>query len=241
MKRAIGILMGLAAVWTCLSLAVLVSGQSPLERIEGQIRNPGGPGSAPAVPGNPLAVPAPPTGPGAKAKSGDGPYLGAIADDRDDRGRGVRVLEVRPGGPADRAGLRPQDLVVGAATARVRQMSDLTAVLEMLAPGDKVELDILRGVQPQKVVVTLGRRTAPAAPPTELLPAPPKEPVPAPVSKPPSLEPPSGPAISPPPPAPAAAPIGESASIEQLQRRVEQLERRVEELERALAEARKKP
>ena len=45
--------------------------------------------------------------------TGQRAYLGAVADDN--AGRGVRVLSVRSGGPADHAGLRPQDLIVSAA------------------------------------------------------------------------------------------------------------------------------
>ncbi len=86
-------------------------------------------------------------------------YLGATVDDRNDRGRGVRVLGIRPGGPADRAGLRPDNLIVSAGGARVRQMSDLTGVLDLLAPGDKVPIEVLRAgaALPQKGEVTLGQ------------------------------------------------------------------------------------
>ena len=44
-------------------------------------------------------------------------YLGAFADD--DAGRGVRLTSVRKGGPADQAGLQPQDLIVGAAGRKI--------------------------------------------------------------------------------------------------------------------------
>jgi hypothetical protein len=236
MKQIFGILTGFLTAWSWLGLPAVAPAQSALERIEGQIRGPAGSAATPTVPGNPAAAPIP--GPAAKAKSADPPYLGAVADDSKDRGRGVRVLEVRPGGPAGQAGLRPQDLIIGAASAQVRQMSDLTAVLDLLAPGDRLELDIVRGVQPQKVVVTLGRRTAPKA---EVLPPPPKEPTPLSATEPPLLEAPAGPVLTPPPSGPPPAPDSASARFEQLQRRIEQLEQRVQELERALAEAKRKP
>jgi hypothetical protein len=213
-------------------------GQSPLDRIEDQIRQQAGPGS-------PAAVPAPPgdRGLAAKAPSERG-YLGAIVDDRTDRGRGTRVVEVRPGSPADRAGLRLRDLIVGAAGTRVRQTSDLEAILNLLGPGDKVILEVSQGVGlPRKLEVTLGQRGVRPellpGPPADRTPGAPAERLPAPPTEPLA---PAGPSLQPPvPPAPAGAPASDAARIEQLQRRVDQLERRVEELERALNEAKRKP
>ncbi|MGA2618490.1 MAG: PDZ domain-containing protein [Thermoguttaceae bacterium] len=166
-------------------------------------------------------------------------YLGATVDDRNDRGRGVRVLGIRPGGPADRAGLRPDDLIVGAGGARVRQMADLTAVLDLLAPGDKVPIEVLRAgsALPQKGEVTLGQSppglpaTVPGTfPPRESVPAPPAGPLPGPPAE--------GPTITP-PPSPGGL-VSDSARIDQLQRRIDQLERRVEQLEQTLAQLRAK-
>lgn len=172
--------------------------------------------------------------PGASAAGGR-PYLGAVADDRNERGQGVRVLSVRPGSPADMAGLKPQDLVVGVANTRVRQMPDLTAILGRLSPGDKLGLEVIRGGRPLHVEVTLGQQppavSRPIGTPPEPIPAPPSE-------QPPMLPVPEGPSIS---PAPGTIPpASDAARIDQLQRRVDQLERRVEELERALAEIRRK-
>jgi hypothetical protein len=239
MKRTISILVGLAAAWNSSALWAAAPASSPLERIEGDIRSKG-PATGPL---ESAASPAPAT-PNAPKASSEGPYLGAFADDTKDRGRGVRVVEVRPGGPSDKADLRPQDLIVGAAGSRVQQMSDLTAVLGQLAAGDKLELDVLRGVQPRKLVVTLGRRPATAAPAgtvPETLPPPPQEPLPGPLGEPPRPEPPAGPSLTLPPAGLAAPAAGDAARLEQLQRRLDQLEQRVEQLERALAEARKKP
>jgi hypothetical protein len=199
--------------------------QGPLDRLESGIR---------AANGQPAAVPAT-----------QRVYLGAFADD--DAGRGVRVLSVRGGGPADRAGLQPQDLIVAAAGRKIHFLSELTAILNSLAPGDRLVLEYDRGNRALRAEVILGAspaRTAGALPPsgpgagrTESIPPPPGE-----VAPPPSLQPPpspEGPAFG----APSLPKIPTDPSqsrIEELQRRVDQLERRVQELERALAEPQRK-
>jgi hypothetical protein len=170
-------------------------------------------------------------------------YLGAVADD--DAGRGVRVLSVRSGGPADRAGLQPQDLIVGAAGRRIHLLSELSAILNGLNPGDRLSLEAVRGNRPLRIEVVMGAArgmlqpgtpppTGLGAGPTESIPPPPGDTLPPPAaSEGPSLAAPGNPFT----PYPANNP---QAQIEQLRRRVDQLERRVEDLERALAESRRK-
>ena len=93
-------------------------------------------------------------GPSAAVAPVQRPYLGAFADD--DAGRGVRVLSVRSGGPADRAGLQPQDLIVGAQGRKIQRLSQLTEILDGLKPGDHLSLELLRGIRPLPTVVVLG-------------------------------------------------------------------------------------
>jgi hypothetical protein len=165
-------------------------------------------------------------------------YLGLTADDRKDRGRGVRITEVRPGGPAEKGGLRKQDLVTSLTGVRVRQLSDMTEMLGIYQPADVVEFDILRDGAPQKIKVTLGRPPAAPAPvsqTSEMIPLPPGEmilPEPAPAKTT------SPPAKTIPPPAKNNSP-SDREIIEQLQNHIAELERRVSELERALSEAQK--
>jgi hypothetical protein len=171
-------------------------------------------------------------------------YLGAVADD--DAGRGVRVLSIRSGGPADRAGLQPQDLVVGAAGSKIRLLSELAAILNSRNPGDRVALEVMRGIRPVHMEVVLGLPPGatplaqPNTPPetglgagrTESIPPPPGDVSPPPTSEGPSLVVP-GAAAQPFPPK------STQTQIEQLQRRLDQMERRVEELERTLGELRR--
>src|SRR5208283_2674892 len=89
-------------------------------------------------------------------------YLGARAED--DVG-GIRVLSVGNGGPADRAGLQAQDLIVGAAGQKVRMLSQLSTILNGRNSGDRLALEILRGNRPLRIDVVLGGIQPGAMPP----------------------------------------------------------------------------
>ena len=145
--------------------APCVMAQPILERLERRIRDrltqpnvP--PPPQPAGPEN--ESPAPPAVSGVQKAADEPGYLGVMADDREDRGRGVRILDVRLGSPAEKAGLRKDDLIVAIATVAVRQMSDMADVLPLYRPGDSVAFDILRDGKPRQVEVILGRRPAAA-------------------------------------------------------------------------------
>jgi hypothetical protein len=185
-----------------------------------------------------------------------------LADDKDDRGRGVRLLRVVPGGPADQAGLKPRDLITRLGGVPIRQMTELTAILQQMSPGATLSFEILRGDRKQELSVIFGHR------PPEQRPLPPKEqraeapplsaagpPPAAPGLEVPPMEgpvipgaPPATPARSanapaaavaraePPGVAPANRPMDARAEIDRLLRRIEELEKRVDQLERARPE-----
>jgi len=115
-----------------------------------------------AAPAEPMPVPTPRSGPAAPGRQRA--YFGAVLAKHNDPGPGVRVLVVRPGGPAEQAGLRPQDLIVAAAGAPVRQFADLAAVMDRASPGDRLAIEVLRGVSARRLTVRLGLRPAVAAP-----------------------------------------------------------------------------
>jgi S1-C subfamily serine protease len=80
---------------------------------------------------------------------------------------GIPILAVAPGGPADRAGLRPAvknsrgetilgDVIVGADGKRVRTTSDLYRILDDHEIGDIVTLMVLRGNRQFDVEIKLG-------------------------------------------------------------------------------------
>jgi DNA-binding MarR family transcriptional regulator len=67
---------------------------------------------------------------------------------------GVLVLRVRPGSPADGAGLAQGDLVVRAGDAPVRSIGDLDRA--MRTASDEVTVDVLRGAEPRTFTVSFG-------------------------------------------------------------------------------------
>lgn len=241
-------ILGAAALATGLIGARWAMAQSTLQRLEEGIRAQAGQGVSLAAPADVVPPPAPPGGPIAPARQRA--YLGAVVDDQNDRGRGVRILAVRSGGPAERSGLRPQDLIVGVAGNPLRQLSELTTVVDRASPGDRLAVEVLRGGVPKKVTVTLAAPPSVAA--VELLPEAvpppaaqrtPEVPVGPSLTMPPS----SSPSKIPPPPLPGSSGplVGEPVrqpvelEVEALKARVQELERRVQELERALKEAKK--
>jgi len=235
------------AIGGCLLLSFPRAGaaQSALERLEELIRQaPEKPQELPAppppevpepIPAPAAAAPAPPepgeVGPAAESGGG---YLGVVGDDRNDRGRGVRVLEIVPGGPGAKAGLKKGDLITGIGDLRVRQMSDLMMILDNVAPGNTVPVKVLRDGQNVEVRATLAPRPASAGPrPPQLLPGaePPLQPGPEAIPK---VEP--LPAMPPGGVVPAVPNRG-AERIEALEQRIQALEQRVAELEKALAES----
>lgn len=96
-------------------------------------------------------------------------YLGLKADDAAEAGRGLRVVEVYPGSPAEASGLKPGDLVVAVNGAAITRLDDLAQHLERSVAGSKLDLKIEREAKTQIVQVTLGRKGTPTVNP---LPAP---------------------------------------------------------------------
>lgn len=104
----------------------------------------------------PPPSPQPPqAGPTATAEPG---YLGVVADDRQEKGAGVRIVELAGGGPAEQAGLKTDDLITRINGTPIHDQNDMGPVLEKLASGAKVKFTVERGGQQQTVEVTLGQR-----------------------------------------------------------------------------------
>jgi predicted metalloprotease with PDZ domain len=102
--------------------------------------------------------------PGAEAQAGaqEPGYLGVIADDRQDVGRGVRLREVVAGGPAEKSGLKAGDLVTQVNGMAIKSMDDFGQQVSKLSPGAKLTFEVQRDNQAQRIEVTLGRRPPPA-------------------------------------------------------------------------------
>jgi S1-C subfamily serine protease len=57
----------------------------------------------------------------------------------------VEIIEVMPGGPAERAGMRPEDLLVQLDGHPVARIDDVQAILDEQAIGRRLEATVLRG------------------------------------------------------------------------------------------------
>jgi serine protease Do len=79
-------------------------------------------------------------------------------------GEGVVILDVNEDGPADQAGLRPEDIITAIDDRPVDNSSQLQNVIARSSPGTVIELGIFRDGRRSTTSVTLGER-----PPLDLL------------------------------------------------------------------------
>lgn len=236
MKTAIRAILFAVMVAFCLTAAQ--AQQSALERIEArmreQVRQAVDGMARPAAPPNNQ-----PAGDAATVAPPRRVYLGIVADDHSERGRGIRVLDVLPGGPGDKAGIMKGDLILEMGGIRIRQMSEMAEVLDRYSPGDTVSVEVLRQERPKAMRLVLTGRPNPIVEPPAADP-------PRAVRVPPRPEPPADVALPPPPgmalpapglPATVAAPAADDPGrIAKLEARIEQLERRIAELEKVQSE-----
>ncbi len=73
---------------------------------------------------------------------------------------GAAIVRVEPGGPADRAGLRAEDVIVAIDGEPIQTVSDLQAHLAQQELGTTVELRLVRGGQETDARVEVGTMTA---------------------------------------------------------------------------------
>ncbi|HET7702980.1 MAG TPA: trypsin-like peptidase domain-containing protein [Candidatus Limnocylindrales bacterium] len=78
----------------------------------------------------------------------------------DDAGQPTDQNAVKAGSPADKAGIQTNDIVVSINGQAIDAEHPLDAVLTQFAPGDTIQVEILRGADRQTVAVTLGVRPA---------------------------------------------------------------------------------
>jgi putative serine protease PepD len=110
-----------------------------------------------AVPSNTVRQVVPRLARGEEIRRG---YLGVETSDVVDGGDGAEVQEVVPGGPAERAGIRPGDIIKKVGGVDVKEPADVAAALETRAPGDEVEIEVERGGSTEKIDTKLGKRPA---------------------------------------------------------------------------------
>jgi putative serine protease PepD len=70
--------------------------------------------------------------------------------------RGTKIVAVTSGGPADRAGLRPGDMIQAIGPDRTPDAAAMAQALAAARPGDHVTVTVTRGTQNLTIPVTLG-------------------------------------------------------------------------------------
>jgi Peptidase family M28/PDZ domain/PA domain len=94
---------------------------------------------------------------GSGGGGGYGPDFGSIPDFSEPP-KGVRFADIRSGSPADKAGLKAKDIMVGFDGKEIRNLYDFTYALRGKQPGDEVEVKILRGNETLTFKVLLTKR-----------------------------------------------------------------------------------
>jgi hypothetical protein len=100
---------------------------------------------------------APPAPTSAGTASAYGAYLGTVPDMADSPG-GVKLTGVRAGSPADRAGLKGDDIITMIGDSPVPDLQAMTSALRQHKAGDVVVIRFLRDGTERSVSVTLGTR-----------------------------------------------------------------------------------
>ena len=81
-------------------------------------------------------------------------YTGTIPDFAA-QADGYRISGVQPDSPAEKAGLKKDDTIIGVGAMTIHSIYDYMAAFKSLKPGDKVEFRFLRDGKEQKTVVEL--------------------------------------------------------------------------------------
>jgi S1-C subfamily serine protease len=71
---------------------------------------------------------------------------------------GVRLVGVRAGSPAERAGFKAGDVITGMAGKTVANLIDMTEVLRSHQPGDSVIIAVMRDNAAIQLNAVLGKR-----------------------------------------------------------------------------------
>jgi len=75
--------------------------------------------------------------------------------------KGIAVVSVQPGGPADQAGIKADDVILRLGSRDVNTGDDVSAVVRQSKVGDKLAATVWRAGQEMQVTITVGERPAP--------------------------------------------------------------------------------
>lgn len=98
--------------------------------------------------------------PGGGDSRGYGAYFGSVPDygAMEAADGGVRLSDVRPGSPAEKAGVRKGDRIVGMAGVTINNLYDMTYVLRDHRPGETIDVIVVRDGQSHSLRATLSQR-----------------------------------------------------------------------------------
>ena len=71
---------------------------------------------------------------------------------------GMKIGAIRPGGPAEKAGLKSGDVIVKMAGKKVMNIYDYMGVLGELKAGDEVVVEVMRDGKPVSVNAVMQKR-----------------------------------------------------------------------------------
>jgi serine protease DegQ len=77
------------------------------------------------------------------------------------KNQGAIIAGVMKGGPADKGGMKPGDVLMEIEGKPVTDSSDMLNVIAQLAPGSAAKMKILREGKPQDIAVAIGKRPKP--------------------------------------------------------------------------------
>lgn len=95
---------------------------------------------------------------GGSGSRGYGAYLGTVPSFAEFEGKGVKLQGVRDGSPADKAGIRGGDILVGMDDGAIDDLYEFTYALRERKPGDKVVIKVQRDGELLELEATLGER-----------------------------------------------------------------------------------
>ncbi len=72
--------------------------------------------------------------------------------------RGVLVVDLAPGGPAQRAGMRAGDVILSLAGRQVGSVEEITRMVSRLKVGERVRVEVVREGRRQELILTVGER-----------------------------------------------------------------------------------
>jgi membrane-associated protease RseP (regulator of RpoE activity) len=114
--------------------------------------------AAEGAPLEPVRTAAAAPAPRGERDRGYGAYLGAIPDFAERKAPGVLLSGVRPGSPAEQAGLAGGDVLLRVGSTRLLSLQDLAFALRAHHPGEEVEIEWERGGRRNAGKVRLGER-----------------------------------------------------------------------------------